>query len=128
MVGKVMARRLEMPDSFSCLCVQGNGAVGEEIVAFSVSSVEVEGGGAQASVKDSAFYVQGVSAPGVDTAAALPAIRRPGIASEFARPRNGMESPALPAGSDVEGPNVARRAGTGAFARGESQEDQILIH
>ena len=68
-IPKVVAHALKMPDSFSGGGVEGDEAVGKQIIADAVGAVEVEGGGAGRDIDDAASGIERHSRPVVGGAA-----------------------------------------------------------
>src|SRR5712672_1654545 len=98
---------LKMPNSLSCLRVQRNQAICEEIVAQPIGAVEIKCSGARRNVNNSTLRIKGHPSPIVGGAAGLPRILRPSGIPEFSGTRDRVKRPAKSAVSNVEGTNVA---------------------
>src|SRR5947207_11019768 len=114
-----------MPEALAGAGVEGEGAVGKEIIAFAIAAPEIGGAGAGAAEENAIFSVDGESAPGIGGAALFPRIARPGVVEFFTRLGNGVESPDFPAGENVEGARIAWR-GRLAFAATTSDIDKVF--
>ena len=125
-VPQVMMERLEVPDALFRPGVERDGAVGEEIVALPVASVEVEGGRAQSREDQSAFRVDAEPTPGVRRASDFTGIVVPRLVSEFSPTGHGPKSPNLRAGADVKRPDISGRGDAGPLITGDSDNDRIL--
>ena len=125
-IPEVVADGLEVPDSLSGFGVEGEGAVAEEVLADTVSAVEVRCGRAESGEEDAVFGIEGVAGPGVGTGAIFPAFALPGVVSEFTGLGDGVESPDFFAGLDVEGANVAGSTGL-SFAVDDGDDDEVLV-
>src|SRR5437763_8546832 len=114
-----------MPEALAGAGVEGEGAVGKEIIAFAIPAPEIGGAGAGAAEENAIFSVDGESAPGIGCAALFPRIARPGVVEFFAGLRNGVESPDFPASENIESTGIARRGRLG-FAATASDIDEVL--
>ena len=116
-IPEVMTQRLEVPGPLARPGVEGDRAIREQVVAVSVAAVEVERGRSEAGEDQAAIHVDAEPAPGVRPTPVLPGVARPRLVPELARPRDGVESPDLCAGADVERPDVPRRGDARPFVR-----------
>ena len=96
---------LEVPRELAAGDVDGDGRVGEEVVAGSVAAVEVRPRAAHRHVDEAPLLVDGEGErPHVVPDAVAPALVAPGLAAEVALGGQGRELPAQGAGRRVEGP------------------------
>ena len=116
---------LKMPDSLAGSSVQGEGAVGEQVVSRAIRAIEIRGCRAGSAKKQSPFFVQSKTRPGIDAGSLFPGISLPCLVSNFSRTRNGVKSPDLFAGLAVEGANIAGRAGA-RFATEKPQDHPVF--
>src|SRR5439155_3754278 len=72
MVPQVVMNRLEMPEALAGAGVQGEGAVGKKVVAFSISAPEIGGNRAGTAEEDAVFRVERKSTPRIGGAALFP--------------------------------------------------------
>ena len=105
----VVVDALKMPEALAGFGVQGDEAVGKEIVADTICAVKIEGSGACGDVDDAAVGVDGHAGPVVGGAGVFPGVLGPGVVSKFAGLRNGAEGPAEFAGARVKSADVAWR-------------------
>ena len=89
----IVMNHLEMPEALAGAGIERKQAIAEQIGALSVGAVEVVFGTADGNVDDAALLIDGEFAPGVCAADRFPGIFRPGVVSEFAGMRNGVEDP-----------------------------------
>ena len=94
-IPQVVAQRLKVPDPFARVRVEGDRAVGEQVLAVAVAAVEVERRRPESSEDEAALDVDAEPAPGVGPAAVLPRVAGPGFVAELARRRHGAEPPDL---------------------------------
>src|SRR6202008_541332 len=89
--------------------VEGDRAVGEQVVADPVAPEEVERRRPEPGEDQAPPEVDAEPAPGVRAAPILPGVARPGLVPDLAGRRDGPEPPDLGARPDVERPDVPRR-------------------
>ena len=118
--------RLEMPEAPPGRRVESEERVGEQVGSDAVAAVEIGGRRTSRDVDDAALRVHGHARPRVGAARGLPRVGRPGVVTEFTRPRNRVEGPANRAGAHVERAHIARR-GPLAFAEAHALDEQILV-
>src|SRR5689334_4872942 len=92
-VPEVVMNGLEVPDALAGLCVQRDGAVGEEVVPLAIAAIEIEIRRSQARENHPPLLIDTQSAPGIGPAPLLPGVRLPGLRTEFSRPGNRMKPP-----------------------------------
>ena len=93
--------RLEVPDPLSRLGVDGDDALGEQVVAEAVAAVVVAGRGAGRQVDVAELVVGGERGPDVGVARVAPRLVQPRVGAEVIGLRDGAEHP-----PDVAGPRV----------------------
>src|SRR5437899_12487965 len=98
-----------MPDSFTCLGIQGNQAICKEIVADAIGTAEIKCGGTCRNKDDSALGIERHPGPIVRSAAGLPSVLRPSAIPIFAEMGNRVKRPAQPSGSHVDVADVDGR-------------------
>src|SRR4029453_9393747 len=108
-VPNVVLHGLEVPDALAGRGLQAQDRVRVQVVSESVRAVEVVGRRAGPGVDETALDVERESRPRVRATDVFPRILRPGVVAGLARMRDRVERPALAAGVDVEGADVARR-------------------
>src|SRR5271168_3566836 len=96
-----------MPEALAGSGVQGEQAIGEEVVTEAVRAIEVERGGSRGHVKDSAFEIERHAGPVIGGAAGFPCFFRPSVVAELARMRNGVKDPSHLAVADIKSADVA---------------------
>ena len=101
--------------------VQADQAVGEEIVAETVSAIEIAGGHFHRDVNIAQFFVAAERSPRAGVAGIFPGVFLPRFVAELAGMGNRAEGPQSLAGADVEAADVARHVvlGRGCGARGK---------
>src|SRR5579864_9617425 len=104
-----MPHRLEVPDSFSRLSIQGDQTICEQVVAYAIGAIEIGRGRACRNVDDSTLTIKRHAGPVVSGTARLPGIFRPGVVAEFSRVRNSVKRPAQLAGANVVSADVPGR-------------------
>src|SRR5215472_11189462 len=104
-----MTHALKMPDAFARLRLQSKQAVCKQVVANAVGAVEIKCGRARGNVYDSTLGIDRHARPVVSGAARFPGIFRPGVVTELARMRNGVERPAQLAAAHIVGADVTER-------------------
>src|SRR5205823_3280620 len=95
-------RDLEVPLALSVLHVDGDQAIGEEIVAGTMTAVQVGRGILDRQVRQPGVFVDGNLRPHAGVAVDGPRIVLPAVAAELTRTGNGVEGPQQLAVSDVE--------------------------
>ena len=100
---------LEMPETLSGLCIEGNEAVAEEIVPLSIATVEIITSRAEGHENDTFLPVDREFAPIVNSTCRGQILCRPCLRTEFSRTWNAVESPLVFARQDIEGANVPWR-------------------
>jgi hypothetical protein len=100
-------RCLKVPEIFAGAGIESKQAIGKEIGADAVRSVEIIGGRAQGEIGDSALLIDRDLAPRIGAAYVLPGIRGPCVLALFARMRNRVEYPHHLSGKHVIGAQVA---------------------
>ena len=106
-VPDVVVDRLEVPAPLAGLGVDGDEAVGEEVVAAAGGAVSARVGVAERPVDEAEFGVDGRVDP-ADRAAGLPGVALPGVVPELAGPRGAPEGPDDFAGRWRRGRNRGR--------------------
>src|SRR5713101_1687967 len=114
-----------MPETFAGAGIEGEQAVGEEVVTDAIGAIKIKSGGTSGNVDDSSNRIERHSGPIVGGSAGFPGVTWPGFVAEFAGSRNGMKRPAKFAGADVEGANIARRSGK-CFWIASTDDDQVF--
>src|SRR5579859_5025493 len=117
---------LEMPDSFSCVGIERQQSVSEEIVADSVSAIEVEGRRSRRYVHNPAVGIERHACPVIGSAGSLPGIFRPRLIAKLAWMKIGMKAPTKSPGVDVERTDIARR-GRKSLRLFAAHDDEVLI-
>src|ERR1700730_14313119 len=117
---------LKMPYPLAGLCIQGNQAIGEQIIANSITAVEVRHRGTGRDINDSTPGIERHTGPVVGGAAGLPRVPGPGLIAKLPRTRNGMKRPAQLSGAHIERPDIARRRRVG-FRIASTDDQQILV-
>src|SRR5882724_11743575 len=110
-VPNVVVNCLKMPEALAGARIDGDKAIGKQVVASAVRAIKIECGRARGDIDDAARGVERHPGPVVGGAAGFPRVRRPGVVPKFARQRDGMKGPAKFSGAHVESANVARRSG-----------------
>ena len=100
---------LEVPDALAGFGVQGEQALGVDVVAGPVAAPEVAGRRRGGDVDVAELLVAGHRSPDVGAADPLPGVVVPRLGELLAFLRDRMEAPLRLAGADVVGPHVARR-------------------
>src|SRR5438874_12704982 len=95
--------QLKMPLACARFGVNSDDALGKEIVARSMTAVEVGGRRLDRQVNQSQFQVGRDLRPDAGIAVHVSRIVFPGVVTEFALFRNGVERPDQLSGLDVEG-------------------------
>src|SRR5437773_1400175 len=108
-VPQIMAKRLEMPESFAGAGVEAERAIGKQVITFARAPIEIGRGSAGADEHQPALLVHTGAAPIIRRAGVGPATLFPSLVTEFARPRDGVKSPKLFAGPRVKRARVAGR-------------------
>ena len=121
----VVTDALEVPDAFAGAGVEGEHAVGEEVVSNAVGAVEIEGGRAGGGEDHAEFRIDGEAGPGVRAAGDLPGVFGPGFVAELAGPGDGVEDPAKLAGFGVPGADMPGRARQ-RFGNRAAEDDHVL--
>ena len=103
-----MMHHLEMPDPFAAADIDGNQAVGKQIVARSVTPIIGGGGRGERYIHIAEFFVSAQTTPGAKVTGITPGIIAPGIGAEFTFFRHGMESPQQFACSHVIATHIFR--------------------
>ena len=106
----VMFNALEMPDATACAGVQRNHAIGEKIVADTISAIEIKRSRASGAEHHAEFRVDAQAGPRIRAAGDLVRLRRPGVVAELAGMRDGVKNPA-PLLSDVVTSNARMSPG-----------------
>ncbi len=122
-----MMDTLKMPDSLARLRVQGNQAIGEEIVAQAIGAVEIKCGGACWNIDNPALRVERHPRPIVGGTAGLPRVLGPSVVAKFTGMRDGVKRPAQFAGANVVRANVAGRRGESLWIAATDNQ-QILVN
>ena len=125
-VPNVVMNALKVPDFLACFRVQGDQAIGEEVVTNAVSAVKIKSGRACGHVKNSALGIESHARPVVCGPGSFPRPPRPGFVTEFAGVRNGVKRPAQFAGENVISANVAGRRGEGLRVAA-ADDDEVLV-
>src|SRR5271166_6839567 len=102
-----------MPDALARLGVQRDETVGEQIIADSISPIEIKRRRTRGNIDNSSLRIDGHPSPVIRGAAGLPRVLRPGVFAEVAGMRNGMKRPARFPATHVIGPHIARRSRQG---------------
>ena len=101
---------LEVPAALARLAVDGDQALGEQVVAAAVAAVPVVGRRAGRQVGEAELLVGTHQAPDVRAAGDAPGLVLPGVGSDLPLLRHGVEGPELLAGPHVEAADVAGRS------------------
>src|SRR6266567_145670 len=110
-VPNVVVNSLKMPEALAGARIDGDKAIGKQVVANAVRAIKIECGRTRGDVDDATGGVERHPGPVVGGAASFPRVRRPGVVTKFAGQRDGMKGPAKFSGAHVESANVARRGG-----------------
>ena len=113
---------LEVPLHFAGIGVEGDDALGVEVVAFADVAVEIGGGVAGAPVEEIQLGIVGAGEPGA-AAAGFPGVAGPGVVAGFAGAGDGVPAPETFAGVGVIGVEEAVEA---MIAGGDAHDDFIL--
>ena len=116
----IVRRVLESPQELAGIGIQGDGAVGPQVVARAIGVIPVRTGIGRAPDDDVEFGVIGARHPG-GAAAGLPGavVVLPGFVTRLARPRNGVGAPDFLAGVHVQRRDPAAHAKLGAGHAGQ---------
>ena len=112
-VPEAVVNGLEVPAALACLAVDGDQALGEQVVAAAVAAVPVVRWRAGRQVGEAELLVGAHQAPDVRAAGDAPGLVLPGVGSDLPLLRHGVEGPELPAGAHVETADVAGRSVVG---------------
>src|SRR5690349_7169969 len=126
-VPKVVPNGLEMPDALARFGFEGEQAIGEEVVANAVASVEIEGGGTGGNVQNAGVGIERHARPIVGGAAGLPRVLRPSFIAVLAGMRNGVKGPARLSGAHVEGTDVPR-SGRKCLRFAASHDEKVFVN
>ena len=118
--------RLEVPDPFAGRGIEREQRVGEEVGTQPIAAVKIGRGRAGRDVDEAAGSIHRHARPRVRAARCLVGVGWPGIVSEFARPRNGMEGPADLAGARIVGAYVTGRR-TLFFSDSRAPDQYVLV-
>ena len=128
-VPDVVVHRLEVPPSLARLDVEGQDAVGKQVVAGPVAAVGVVRGRLCRHVDQAQLLVRRHLAPGARIAGVLARVVEPGVRAELAGRGDGMEDPQAPAGAHVvaahEALRVAHAAGRHARRVRRAHDDDV---
>src|SRR5437764_14985407 len=102
-----MVDALKVPDALSCLRIQRDFAIREQVVAKAVATVKIESRRTRGYVNYAGFLIERHPGPIVYAAAFLPGIFRPSVVTKFTGMRNCVKAPALFSGVNVVTANVA---------------------
>src|SRR5207244_9216121 len=97
-----MVHELEVPLPLARLEIDADETLGEEIVAGTMTAVEVRRGRFDRQVHEAEIFVDGDLRPDADVAVDRPRLVVPRVVAELARPRNGVERPQQFARAHVE--------------------------
>ena len=125
-----MVDELEVPDALAGLQIDGDEALGEQVVAGPMAAEVVAGRDLDRQVRDAELLVDGDLRPHAGVAGVLPRLLEPRVVAELAGLRNGVEDPQPLAGARVVAADVAlgvlhaarRRAGA---MRGADDDDVL---
>ena len=122
-VPHLVADVLEVPLQLAGQRVERDGRVAEQVVAGPIAAVVVHARTADRHVDEAALLIDGQrERPDVVAGAILPAVVAPGVVTDFAGPRDGVEVPQLLARARVVGVHVALLA----LARRQMRADVSL--
>ena len=124
-VPDVVLDALEMPHALAGARVEREHAVGKEVVAVAVHTVEIEGSGSGRGEHHGVRLIDRHARPRVGAAAQLIRLGGPRVVAELARLRNGVEDPAQLAGHHVEGTDVSRRSGQ-RFGHAAAEDQHVF--
>src|SRR2546426_194025 len=116
-----------MPDAFSGVRLESDQRIREQVVAGSVGSVEVEGGGTRRNKDQASLLVKGHSSPVIGAANVLPGVFRPRFVAELSGMRDSVERPAQTPGSEVVRANMARGRGQ-RLTHNAAENKEVLVH
>ena len=102
-----MVHELEVPEPLAGLEVDGDEALGEQVVAGPVAAVVVAGGDLDGEVGDAELLVDGQVGPDPGVPGVDGGVVQPRVAPELAGPGNGVEDPPALAGAGVVAADVA---------------------
>src|SRR5579864_6130074 len=125
-IPEIVLHGLKMPDALAGRGLQSDQRVGEQIVAQTVGSVEIEGRRAGRHEDQAALFIHAHARPVVRRAAVFPGVLGPGFIPEFAGMRNGVKAPANFSGADVERADVAGRTRE-ILAHEAADDEQVAI-
>src|ERR1700680_4307673 len=117
-----------MPEAFAGGSVESYERITEQASAFAIATVVVGPGRSQGQEYYAALGIDTQDGPGVHGGAVLPGIALPGIISELALLRDGVEYPDLLAGAGVECADIALRTLWLAIGGQRSADYQVLIY
>src|SRR5258706_14235851 len=106
-----MVHALKVPDSLPSFRVEGEQAIGIQVVAHSVAPVEIEHGGTSRDIENPALRIERHASPIVGRPSRLPCALGPGFVTRFSRVWDEMERPELLHRADIENPNIRRGRG-----------------
>src|ERR1051326_1179103 len=98
-----------MPEAFAGAEIERQNAIAVQTRALAVAAIHIVSRRTQREIADSALFVDGDFAPGVDTADVRPGILGPRIVAELARTGNGVERPDELAADHVVGAQITGR-------------------
>src|SRR5262249_30736318 len=100
-----MMNDLEMPLSLTRFQINANKTLAEEIVARSMSTVEIGGWRFDRQIYESQLFIDADLSPHASVPVCRPRVVQPGLVPKFARSRNRVEGPEQPAGSNIKRSN-----------------------
>ena len=122
-----MAHRLKIPHALTRLGLEGDQAIGIQIIANPVGAVEIECRRARGDEHQSPLFIHTHPRPAVGGAAVFPGVLRPGLIARLARVRQGVKRPPNFAAAGVVSTDVTRRRWQ-VLAHKAAQNQQVLVN
>src|ERR1700722_6895088 len=117
---------LEAPETTTCIRIERQEGVGEQVVANPIRTVHVRCGGTRGCVHDTALFIQRESGPVVGRAGICSGTRRPRVGAILALVWDRMERPSQPPGANVVGADIT--GGSRLRLRGpKTDDDEVLV-
>ena len=120
-----MTDELLVPQALAGLGVEGDEAVGKEILADAVSAPEIKRRRARRAEDDAALFVEGEPGPDVRAADVGVGVRRPSLVADLAGQWDGVEAPDEFPAADVVGADVSGCSRGRTFAKAHAHDEEI---
>src|SRR5437879_5753264 len=126
-VPQIMMHELEMPHAPAGGGVQGQQAVGVNVLADAIAAPKIKRRRTGGDEDHSPLFVHCHARPAVRATDVLPGVGRPGLVTRLARIRNRVERPDDLAGARVVSADVPGRGRAGTFGHPISEDEKIAI-